>query len=429
MVKVATNKQYLDAFNDYLQENDLEQAVTDGKILAGQEVVPVNFDMFFGFLVDKIVLQVINSHAFIDKLDNLYGSPLSVGAVVEDNMTVLKSKLFDYDTTDFETDVENPYKKAKKGLSVCFHTLGDFKKIKVTVSYLQLKTGCLTENGINDIVNNMLNDIQVEYSAWAYSEKKKALTQENYVEVKTFEDYADFNIKLKDVKIDITNYDNSYKHNASLLFTPTSQNNIVIIMSERYKNKVDINYFVGLFNVEYAELKDNIIYIDEFDDPNIVCGLYDRRGFFFKKALDTSRELENGADLSRNRWLHFWRMHSVSPHYSAVVFREASESAMETQVELVNGYAESDFVANATITANDGMIYTTDGSEPTTSNGTYVAKGGNIVVTNPKSIAPVILRCIKASSATTITGDTIVQTRVRFEYPSNIDATLGTKRV
>lgn len=432
MVKVATNEQYLKAFNEYLQENDLAQAVTDGKILAGQQVVPVNYDMFFGFLVDKIVLQVINTHAFIDKLDSLYGSNINVGAVIEDNMTVLKSKLFAYDTMDFETDVENPYKKAKKGLSVVFHTMGDFKKIKVTVSYAQLQTGCLTENGINDIVNSMLNDIQVEYSAWAYQQKKLALTQENYVEVKTFSDYADFNIKLKDVKIDVTNYDNSYKHNASLLFTPTSQNNLVIIMSERFKNKVDINVFTGLFNVSYAELKDNIVYIDEFEDPRIVCGIYDKRGFFFKRALDTSRELENGADLSRNRWLHFWRMHSVSPHYTAVVFMEQEDGILETMQELVNGYATNDFVANATITAPAGLVYTTDGSEPTATNGTYVAQGGTITVTNPKSIAPVILRATKATSSggtNTITGTNIAQLRVRFEYPSNIDATLGTKRV
>ena len=169
-MSVATNEQYLKAFNDYLQDHNLVQAKTDGRILAGQTVVPVNFDMFFQFLVDKIVLSVINSHSFIDKLDGLYSGTLDVGAVIEDKLTVLKGKNYEYDTQDFEADVTNPYKKSKKGLSVCFHKLNAFKKIRLTISYDQLRTGCLTEGGINDIVFNMINDVQVEYSAWAYDE-------------------------------------------------------------------------------------------------------------------------------------------------------------------------------------------------------------------------------------------------------------------
>lgn len=417
MSKVATNEQYLFAFNDYLKENNLTQAVTDGYVMAGQQVVPVNFDMFFGFLVDKIVLSVINSHSFIDKLDGLYNGTLDVGAIIEDKMTILKSKNYDYDTKDFEKDVENPYKKSKKGLSVVFHHITDYKKITVTVSYQQLKTGCLTPNGVDAIVNSMLNDVQVEYSAWAYDQKKKALCQRDYIQVITFDDYADFNLKLKDVKIDVTNYDDSWKHNASLLLTPTNESNLKIIMSERFKNKVDINVFTGLFNVSYAELKDRITYIDQFDDPDIVCGIYDIRGLQFKKVLDTSRELENGADLSRNRWLHFWRMHSVSPHYTAVVFKEKASGELDDKCELVKGYANNDFTASTIITSDFAGTYSIDGGEQAN-----IPDNKQITVTNPKALRVVTVKL------TNTNGKSMLY-RVRFEYPSNIDATLGKDRV
>lgn len=417
MVNVATNEQYLFAFNDYLKENNLTQAVTDGYILAGQQVVPVNFDMFFGFLVDKIVLSVINSHSFIDKLSGLYNGSLDVGGVIEDKLTILKSRNYAYDTKDFETDVENPYKKAKKGLSVVFHKITDYKKIQVTVSYAQLKTGCLTENGIDGIVNNMINDVQVEYSAWAYQQKKQALTQEGYVQTITFKDYADFNLKLKDVKIDVTNYDESYKHNASLLLTPTSESNLIIVMSERFKNKVDINVFTGLFNVSYAELKDRIMYIDEFEDKDVVCGIYDIRGFQFRKVLDTSKELENGADLSRNRWLHFWRMHSVSPHYTAVVFKEETSDVYDDVYMLTKGYEDNDYVASITINAPFAGHYSIDGAEEQ-----VMEAQGTITITNPKALRPVVIH-FEDNAGKTCTY------RIRFEYPSEIDATLGKKRV
>lgn len=417
MVKVATNEQYLFAFNDYLKENNLTQAVTDGYILAGQQVVPVNFDMFFGFLVDKIVLSVINTHSFIDKLSGLYNGSLDVGGVIEDKLTILKSRNYEYDTKDFEKDVENPYKKAKKGISVVFHKITDYKKIQVTVSYAQLKTGCLTENGVDGIVNSMINDVQVEYSAWAYSQKKQALTQDGYVQTITFKDYADFNLKLKDVKIDVTNYDESYKHNASLLLTPTSESNLVIVMSERFKNKVDINVFTGLFNVSYAELKDRIMYIDEFEDKDVVCGIYDIRGFQFRKVLDTSKELENGADLSRNRWLHFWRMHSVSPHYTAVVFKEENSGAFDDVYMLTKGYENNDYVAQISINAPFKGKYSIDGAEEQTMEANAV-----INITNPKALRPVVVHFEDEN------GNTCYY-RIRFEYPSNIDAELGKERV
>lgn len=417
MVKVATNEQYLFAFNDYLKENNLTQAVTDGYILAGQQVVPVNFDMFFGFLVDKIVLSVINTHSFIDKLSGLYNGSLDVGGVIEDKLTILKSRNYEYDTKDFEKDVENPYKKAKKGISVVFHKITDYKKIQVTVSYAQLKTGCLTENGVDGIVNSMINDVQVEYSAWAYSQKKQALTQDGYVQTITFKDYADFNLKLKDVKIDVTNYDESYKHNASLLLTPTSESNLVIVMSERFKNKVDINVFTGLFNVSYAELKDRIMYIDEFEDKDVVCGIYDIRGFQFRKVLDTSKELENGADLSRNRWLHFWRMHSVSPHYTAVVFKEENTGAFDDVYMLTKGYENNDYVAQLSINAPFKGTYSIDGADEQTMEANDV-----INITNPKALRPVVVHFEDEN------GNTCYY-RIRFEYPSNIDAELGKERV
>lgn len=416
MSKTATNQAYLDAFNDYLQDHNLTQAVSDGYINVGQQIVPINYDMFFGFLVDKIVLSVINSHAFIDKLDNLYkADTLDFGAVIEDKLTILKSKNYDYDTKNFEKDVENPYKKHKKGLGVVFHRITDFKKITLTVSYDQLKTGCMTDNGVDGIIRNMINDVQVEYSAWAYAQKKKALSLRNYVQVMTFKDYADFNLKLKGVKIDVTNYDDSYKHNASLFLTPTSEENLTIVMSERFKNKVDIEVFTGLFNVSYAELKDRITYIDQFDDPKIVCGIYDNRGFQFRRVLDTSRELENGADLSRNRWLHFWRMHSVSPMYTAVVFKEEADDVLEDVSILTKGYdtETNEYVANYTLSAPFTGTYKIGGGAATP-----MTSGEDVVINNPLTIMPVTITMTNEDGVSCLY-------RIRFEYPSEIDASLG----
>lgn len=425
---VATNERYYKAFNEYLSTHTLNQAVTDGYIQSNGKVFPVNFDMFFGFLVDKIVLSYIREHAFVDKLDKLYGQDITVGAVIEDKLTVLKGKNYEYDTKDFESDVPNPYAKSKKGISVVFHRVSDFKKLKVTVSYDQIRTGCLTEYGINDIVMSLINDLRVQYAAWAYQQKKKLLTNEDYVQVVYFKDYADFTEKLKGVKIDLTNFDDSWKHNACLLYEPTDESDLRIVMSERWKVNLDTNFYTGLFNVGYSEIKDQITYIDQFDDPDVVCGIYDYRGFYFKKTLDVSTELPNPADLTRNRWVHFWRMHSVSPHFSAVVFKQEPKTAIAKPQQILVKSETTD--VNTTITFDKNVIYTKDGSTPTADNGTFVAANTPITVNNPKSIAPVVIKTITMDdNATTATGtqvpNSLSVSRIRFEYPSNIDATLN----
>lgn len=419
-MSVATNQAYYDAFNEYLKENTLTQAKADGYIRGDSQVYPVNFDMFFGFLVGKVILSIINSNAFIDKLDNFYKDGyMRYGEIIEDKATILKSKMYQYDTKNFETDVENPFKKSKKGLQVVFHKNRTYKKIPLTISYAQLETGCLNEGGVDAIVNNMVNDVAVEYSAWAYEDKKKCLIRRNYAQVITFTDYKDFNLKLKDVKIDVTNYDNSYKHNTSLLFRPTTEDNLVIVMSERFKNDVDVNVFTGLFNVSYAELKDRINYIDEFTDPDIVCGIYDKRGFQFRKVLDRTTALPNGADLTENRWTHFWRVHSVSPLYTAVVFKKTGTNVHEDTCELVNGYntETKSFVANTVITAPFAGKYQIGSGTLTT-----MTASTEITVTNPQALAPVTITFYK-----TVDGEDveIYKHRIRFEYPSDIDATLG----
>ena len=287
------------------------------------------------------------------------------------------------------------------------------------------------KDAVDGIVNNMVNDVSVQYSAWAYKQKKNCLVKRNYAQVITFKDYADFNLKLKDVKIDVTNYDNSYKYNTMLLFRPTTENNLAVVMSEKYKNEVDVNWFTGLFNVSYAEFKDRITYIDEFPDKDIVCGIYDIRGFQFRKVLDKTTALPNGADLTENRWTHFWRVHSVSPLYSAIVFKKESDENKSDVAELVKGYDVENkaYIDDTTITAPFDGFYQIDNEDPE-----EMVKDDEITVDNPKDLRPVTITFYKdiaeydENNENDDTEPELVEVykhRIRFEYPSNIDATLG----
>lgn len=384
---VGTNENFIKAYNEYLETNNLTQAKTSQYVNIAGNVFPVDYDMFFDFLINKIVISTVTQHEFTDPLSFLYSDGLGVGAVIEDKRTVLLGVDNEYSTQEFVTDVTNPFIKKKAGISVVYHKVNRHKLIKRTVSYDQIKEALLTENGIMSLVDAQIHDISVEKDAWAYRDKKQALESSDYLTFLDYEDYADFNLKVRNAFVDLKNFDNSYKYNASLLYSPTSEKNLLIIMSEKYKNEEDIKFFTGLFNVSYAELKQNIAYIDEFTDPSIKAMIVDRRGLYFKRTLDTVRTLPNPEDLTINYFSHFWRMHSVSPHYSAVAIRKNEAVNAVANIEQAVISKTVPLVVKFTIPNGYSVKYTTDGSNPTTSDTAVEYEAdGSIAITSNKVI-------------------------------------------
>lgn len=369
----ATNEDYLRAYSESLKTSNKTQ-LADYTANLGDETVPISYDMFFDFLMNKIVLTTISNHEFTDPLSKLYNGSLSVGKYIEDKRTILAGKENEYSTKEFVTDITNPYIKEKSGISVVYHRVNKHRKIKRTVSYDQIQEALLNEGGISSLVNAIINDLTVEKSAWEYSDKRSAILDPDYTTVVEYDDYADFNVKVRNVMTDFKYYDNSYKYNAALIYTPMRKEDIVIIMSEKFKTEEDINFFTGLFNVSYAELREQILYIDEFDDPNIKCAMLDKRGLFFKKTLDKTEVLRNPEDLTMNYFVHFWRMHSVSPHYNAVVFRSKEAEVTRATANIPNAYlANKAFDFTLTVPENFEAYYTTDGTTPTKASTKYSA--------------------------------------------------------
>ena len=220
------------------------------------------------------------------------------------------------------------------------------------------------DGGINDLVRAWVAVLRTQFNAYWYNKEKEALTDPNWLTKIYFDDYADFSVKVKDTFADFASYDNSMKYNASLIPSPTQESDVVILIAKKYQNKLDVDYFTGLFNQSFAAIKGNIHYVDYFEDPNMVCVMFDMDGTQFRRVIQTARTLDNPADLTRNHWEHMWRMISTSPLYNAVCFYLNDTAVKRPTVSLPSGLIDSS--ENVTITQGEAtnVTYSVNGNTP-----------------------------------------------------------------
>lgn len=322
---MTTNAEILDNYNEYLQTHNLVQSNEAFDFLVGTKVYPIQLDLFLGYLVDQIALQVVGTKSFRDPLDKFYKEDVKFGTVIQDIQTISGYDFNDYDVKDFEKDVQNPFKKEPNRVSEIFHNNILRKKLKQTLTYDQLDSAVKNEYGLQTIINSFINDITVDLYSWEYKTKLNLLSSDWAKSIKiqapTNTDkkgYGDFAIKVKKVVRDFTYNNDSYKYNRSVIPMPIDPSKIAIIISADFADKVDVEYFTGLFNMSLAEIKGRITYINHFPQKNRVCLICDEKGLFFHRILNKKTKLENPADLTWNAWTHFWRNLSVSKNYNAV---------------------------------------------------------------------------------------------------------------
>ena len=331
----TTNVEILNNYNDYLQENNLVQANNAFDFRVGTKVYPIQLDMFLDYLVDQIALQVVGTKSFRDPLDKFYKGDVTLGTVIQDIQTISGYDFNDYNAMDFEKDVANPWKKSKKEVSVYYHNNVIRKKLKQTLSYEQLYSAFKDDYGLNALINSFINDMTVDFYSWEYK-TKLALISSNWAKsIKIpYNGYSEFALAVKKITRDFTYNEDSYKYNRAVIPMPIDKEKIAIIISADFADKVDVEYFTGLFNMSLAEIKGRITYINHFPQKNRVCVICDEKGLFFHRVLGKKKQLENPADLTWNIWHHFWRNLDVSENYNAVAIDMLDENEATNDITI-----------------------------------------------------------------------------------------------
>ena len=349
---------------------------------------------FMSMLLNMIIKQVIHSKLFSDPLKSLKKGKKPLGDTVEEiYVNFLKAK--QYDPTGVELlNRELPDVKA------VYHRMNRQDKYKVTVNPEELFKAFSSyqklDSFIANIINSLYNSSELDEFILMKQLIKQALDQNamKVVEVAdpcTSETNAKAFIKtVKTVSGDMV-FPNS-NNNAWLtaqsvdtnpLITFSKKNEQVLILSNPTDVAVNVDVLASVFNMSVAEFNDTRkIIIDAFPDPDIRGALVDEQFFQVYDDLVMFKDFENGEGLYKNYYLHVWQTLAYSPLVNAVVFRVASDSDSDEQLEtytvtrtLATGVKSS----NKRNTTEEGSSYYTKLTGVQANHTVTVTMGGNNV--------------------------------------------------
>lgn len=368
---IATNQEYILAYNEYLKTHNLTETKDVFTKIDGVQY-GVQSDMFFNYLCGMIGYTTVGDITYSNPLNDLYDGDMFYGKYEREIIPVPKSRVDGYGVADFKTDVTNPFTKNKTNLSVCYHQVNDHKIVKITTSYDQIKEAFDSDYGVNSLVQAIIKLIDTQLNAWAYYRMRNVIEDINWGTVEYVRNFEEFSVLLKNLNFSMSDFDESAEYNTSAINNPTNPDKIIAVVSGKYRNEADVKYFTGLYNQAMADWKGNIKYISSFNNPNIIAKVFDRRGIKFKKTLDRREILRNPEDLTYNHYSHQWRMHSVSPHYAAVTIILVPENAAIATSSLKSGiYKGSQSITintnggtNVKYKVNNGSWISVNGADP-----------------------------------------------------------------
>ncbi len=352
---------------------------TQNNIIAVQEAMcdpnnAVVTNEFIGTLLNMIIKQVIHNKLFSDPLKSLKKGKKPLGDTVEEiYANFLKAK--QYDATGVEL-----LKRELPDVKAVYHRMNRQDKYKVTISPEQLYKAFSSYDKLNSFIQTIINSLYNSSELDEFILMKQLLKQaydQNALKVVDIPDplLSDTNAKafiktVKTVSGDMV-FPNS-NNNAWLTAQDTDKNPLitfskkdeqVLILSNAVDVTVNVDVLASVFNMSVAEFNDTRkIIIDEFPDPDIRGALVDEQFFQVFDDLVFFKEFENPEGLYKNYMLHVWQTLAYSPLVNAVLFKVASDTDDDKQVEtftVTKTLKDGVTSTNKRATVNEGSSYTT----------------------------------------------------------------------
>lgn len=386
---------------------------------------PEVYNEFCNVLVNKLVYSQFEAKTFNNPLQILDGDRIPLGYAGEEGY-VNPAKGRGFNVNDFggllikyEADVKIQYQVLNSDLQYC-----------VTVSRSQLKKAFTSwgnlEEFITSLANSLYNGAYIDMFRFtknivsgAYRDNKAIYTTISAV---TSEDTAKALVEkarelFLNFQLPSTEY-NSWSKNDGAgrpITTWTNPEDIVLIIRNDVRSKLDVQSLASAFNVSYADFMGRVITVDNFDvydddgnkvfdGSNIVGGIFDKSWFRIKTQDIFMENFYNPNNRTMQYFLNIIRMYNFSLFANHTLFVTSAPSVATTKIDYLETAPEvtagekirlhiktTPFTANDTITFTSGTVAkaTVEKIDNRTVEVTGVAAGSSVITASNGAATPV----------------------------------------
>ena len=347
---------------------------------------PVVYNEFCDVLVNKLVYSQFETMTFNNPLRVLDGDRIPLGYAGE-HVYTNPAQARGFNVNDFagllvkyEADVKVEYQTVNSDIQYC-----------VTIARQQLKKAMTSwdnlANFITQLSNSLYNGAYIDFFRYtkniiagafkenrAVYEKITAVTSE--ATAKAFVEKA--RELFLNFQLPSTEY-NAWSKNGGEgrpITTWTRPEDIVLIIRNDIRAKIDVQSLASAFNVNYADFLGNVITVDNFDaydddgtkvyDGSDIVGMIADKSWFKIKTQDMFMEnFYNPNNRTMQYYLNVIRMYNMSLFANGVIFATDDPDVDSTDVEFIETSASVKagekitlHVKTTPFTANNALTYT-----------------------------------------------------------------------
>lgn len=308
---------------------------------------------FMSALINRIAATQFEVKYFNNPLRVLEGDRVPFGHAVQD-IAVNKIAGRKFNVEDFagllakyEADVKVQYLEVNSDL-----------QYPVTITRAKLQKAFLSWDNLNSFIDEITNEMYNSAYIDEYNQVRALVTEaylNNRVQIQTVSAVSDeatakaFTEKARELFLNFQAPSSSYNAWAKVggagrpIITWTNPEDIVIIIKNSVRAKLDVQSLAAAFNVEYATLLGNIISVPDFDiynddgtkhsDGSAIVGILCDKAFFKIREQDRDfSDFWNPNNRTWNLYLNLVKMYATSLFANAVVFATSTPTVPATAI-------------------------------------------------------------------------------------------------
>ena len=303
-------------------------------------------NQFLEALVNKIVYQKVDKMEFTNPFKKFEGYAVKYGDTIENIFTELPvGYAFDKDATD-------PFTKVIPSVKVLYAVINYEMQYCVTVQDSLLRRAVLSEYGLMNLVNYILNTLGDrksidEYQAVIYMLNNADIYAGGFETLDVSaastdtEKYKMVTQKIIDVVTDFALP--SPDNNKLGVMNATKKSDVVLVIKQEILNHINLDFLAGVFNLEKVDLVNNIIGVRSFKvvkpgdttavppeeaaavGEDLAFVILDKRGFDIHPALEDSGMIYNPRGKYTNYFTNVWKIIAYKYYFNARAYKLKTE--------------------------------------------------------------------------------------------------------